>query len=266
VTTFETLEQPLVSRPAPADGERDDPPHWPHRALRVLRRAALVAAATVLLLAAVGGVYLLTLPGVGDAGARARAIMVAHGESATSLPTPARLVAATISTEDEHFGDNVVLNVLTGVGRAGLAVVESGSDPGGATIDQQLAKALYGDNGGLLGTLRQIGLGIKLGLRYSGRQILAMYLNVNYYGQGYWGVGQAAAGYFHTTPSALSWPQAAMLAGLLEAPSRDDPIADPALARQRRHHVLDQLVANGYLTPRQAQDANDAPLPLAGGR
>jgi membrane peptidoglycan carboxypeptidase len=263
MTTVETLEHPVISDFPPAAGGPDNPRV---RALRALRRAALATAAILLLLTVIGGVYLLTLPGVGDAGARARAIMVSHGESTASLPTPARLIDATISTEDEHFGDNVVLNVLTGVGRAGLAIVESGSDPGGATIDQQLAKALYGDSGGLLGTLRQIGLGIKLGLQYSGRQILGMYLNVNYYGQGYWGVRQAAAGYFHTTPSALTWPQAAMLAGLLEAPSRDNPIADPALARQRRHHVLDQLVANGYLTARQAQAADDAPLALAGGR
>ena len=260
MATVETLEHPVITVPGPSGGRHDAR----RRALRAAGRIALAAAATIVVLAATAAIYLLTLPGVGDATARARAIMRSHHESTATLPTPARLVDATISTEDEYFDDNVVLNVLTGVGRAGVAVAEGGSDPGGSTIDQQLAKALYGDTGGLFGTLRQIGLGIKLGLDYSGRQLLAMYLNINYYGQGYWGVAQAAAGYFHTTPSALTWPEAAMLAGLLQAPSRYDPIVHPALAKARQRHVLSQLVANGYLTPARAEAAYDARLPLAG--
>jgi membrane peptidoglycan carboxypeptidase len=230
--------------------------------MRWLRRAVLALAATLLTLIAIGAIYLLTLPGVGDAGARARRIMASHHESPTVMPTPPRLVDAVISTEDEHFNDNVVLNVLSGVGRAALAIIGSNPDPGGSTIDQQLAKALYGDTGGVLGTVRQIGLGIKLGFTYSGRRILAMYLNVNYYGQGYWGVTQAAAGYFHTTPSQLTWAEAAMLGGLLEAPSAYDPVTHYSLAKERQRHVLEQLVANGYLTRTEANAAFAEPLPL----
>jgi penicillin-binding protein 1A len=224
------------------------------RLLRALCMILLLVVAIVLVALAAGAVYVATLPGVGDARARAERLMAAHHE-APGMPVPPRLASAVIATEDEHFDDNVVLNVATGAGRAGLAVLDGGTNPGGATIDQQLAKQLYGQGSGLGGTLRQIGLGIRLGLHWSHHELLAMYLNVNYYGNGFWGAKQASEGYFHTSPSRLSWAQAAMLAGLLQAPSAYDPLAHPALARARREHVLDQLVANGKLTAPPARRA-----------
>ena len=267
VPSLHALQSPSAAAPLRKPNQRvrallGQLPRPPERTTRWLRRVALAVAAALLAVSLIGSIYLLTLPAVGDAGARARKIMISHHESPTVTPTPTRLVDAVISTEDEHFNDNVVLNVLSGVGRAAVAIAESNPDPGGSTIDQQLAKALYGDTSGVLGTVRQIGLGIKLGFTYSGHQILAMYLNVNYYGQGYWGVTQAAAGYFHTSPSQLTWAEAAMLGGLLEAPSAYDPVTHFSLAKQRQQHVLNQLVTNGYLTRTQANAAYAAPLPL----
>jgi membrane peptidoglycan carboxypeptidase len=236
-------------------------PHGGRRLLRALLRALAVLVALALVALLAGTVYVLTLPSVGDAQTRARQIMASHHQG-TAMPVPAKLAAAAIATEDEHFDDNVVFNVATGVGRAGVDLLSGGSNPGGATIDQQLAKQLYGDGGGVGGTLRQIGLGIKLGLHWSHRQVLAMYLNVNYYGHGLWGVRQAAEGYFGVTPSRLTWAEASMLAGLLQAPSAYDPLSHHALAKQRQQHVLAQLVANGKLSERQATAAYRAQLPL----
>ena len=213
-----------------------------------------MVAGVAAIIAAGGLVYLETLPSVGDAQLRAARMMSLHHESATTLPTPRRLVAAAVSVEDEHFYDNIAINVLSGMGRAALATVQGGGDTGGSTIDQQLAKQIYGGS-----TPRDIGLGVKLALSYSPRQIMAMYLNVAYYGHGYWGVAQAAAGYFGTTPARLTWGEAAMLGGLLQAPSAYDPVAHPAPARARERHVLAQLVVNHYLTPRQATVALAAP-------
>ena len=243
-----------IAGPIPYPGRRRS-----RRLLRTLRAALLAIVALVAVALAAGAVYVALLPGVGDARARAQRLMAAHHEP-PGMPVPGRLAAAVIVTEDEHFDDNVVFNVATGAGRAGVALLSGGSNPGGATIDQQLAKQLYGNGGGIGGTLRQIGLGIRLGLDWSHHQLLAMYLNVNYYGNGYWGVRQASEGYFHTAPSELSWAQSAMLAGLLQAPSAYDPRTHPALARQRREHVLDQLVANGKLSQHQAQSASRAAL------
>jgi penicillin-binding protein 1A len=236
-------------------------PHVRSRRRRAVRRllAGLLLIGVAILAFGAGG--LAALPGVGDGPRRARALMRSHHERG-QMPVPARLAAAVIATEDEHFDEDVVLNVATGIARAGLAVLEGQSNPGGATIDQQLAKALYGQSGGQLGVLREIGLGIKLGASYSHHAILAMYLNVNYYGNGFWGVWRAAEGYFDTTPARLDWAQAAMLAGLLQAPSAYDPLRHPALARQRRGHVLAQLVANHDLTAAQAAADARAPLPV----
>lgn len=206
--------------------------------------------------------YLLTLQGVGDAPARARRIMTSHTEAPGVLPAPGKLAAAVVSTEDEHFYDNVVVNVLTGAGRAALAALHTSDDPGGSTIDQQLAKQLYGRGSGVIGTLREIGLGVKLALAYTKPEILALYLNVSYYGNGYWGVRQAAEGYFRTAPSQLTWAEASMLAGLLQAPSAYDPVTHYALAKQRQAHVLAQLVVNKHLTPAQARAAYETALPL----
>jgi membrane peptidoglycan carboxypeptidase len=152
--------------------------------------------------------------------------------------------------------------VATGAGRAAIASVGSSEDPGGSTIPQQLAKALYPHGGGLLGTLEQIGLGVKLSLAYSHEQILTMYLDAIYYGNGYWGDVAAAHGYFGVSPRRLTWGEAAMLAGLPQAPSSSDPEHHYRLARLRQRHVLDQLVANGYLTASQAVHAFHEPLPL----
>jgi membrane peptidoglycan carboxypeptidase len=235
------------------------------RVLRILRRLVLVLSGALVLAAAVCTLYLVTLRSVSDAPSRVRAILAQHHEPTAPLPAPGRLVAAVVSTEDEHFYANVVVNVLTGAGRAALAALRTEGDPGGSTIQQQLAKTLYGRETSVTGTLREIGLGVKLALAYSRRQILRMYLNSVYYGNGYWGVVAAAHGYFRTTPADLTWGEAAMLAGLLQAPSAYDPETNHALARARQHHVLSQLVVNHYLTRAQANAAFAAGLPLGRG-
>ena len=82
-------------------------------------------------------------------------------------------------------------------------------------------------------TLREIGLGVKLSLEYPKAQVLNMYLNAVYYGHGYWGDVAAAHGYFGTAPNDLDWAQAAMLAGLPQAPSACDPLEHYTLAKKR---------------------------------
>ncbi len=214
------------------------------------------------LLAVTATVYLLTLPGVGDAGARVDAILAHHGGHASSLPPPRRLGEAIVSTEDENFYDEAFVNVAAGAGRAAVAALGTSEDPGGSTISQQLAKALYPHDGGLTGTLEEIGIGLKLSLAYSHEQVLSMYLNSIYYGNGYWGDVAAAHGYFGVGPRHLTWAEAAMLAGLPQAPTAYDPLHHPALARERQQHVLDQLVINGHLTKSAAAQAFAERLPL----
>ncbi|OJU86267.1 MAG: hypothetical protein BGO11_02505 [Solirubrobacterales bacterium 70-9] len=200
---------------------------------------------------------------MGDAGARVEAILATHGGRASSEPPPRRLAAAVVSTEDENFYANAFVNVAAGAGRAAVAAIGTGEDPGGSTIPQQLAKALYPHGAGVTGTLEEIGLGVKLSLSYSHDQVLSMYLNSIYYGNGYWGDVAAARGYFGVSPRHLTWGEAAMLAGLPQAPSAYDPEVHLGLARLRQRHVLDQLVVNGHLTEAGADQAFHERLPLS---
>ena len=236
-------------------------PDWRRVRRRVLIALAIAGGLIAALLAA-GAVYVASLPGVGDAEARVQRIVSEHHGVYGGGPPPLRLGEAVVSVEDEHFYSNFLINILSGVGRAALAAVQASQDPGGSTIQQQLAKELYGDGGGLGSTLREIGLGIKLSLQYSRAEILSMYLNSVYYGNGYWGYVTAAHGYFGTSPGRLGWAEAAMLAGLPQAPSAYDPLEHLALAKERQRHVLDQLVANHYISDAEADAAYVQPLPL----
>jgi penicillin-binding protein 1A len=223
----------------------------------------LLGALTLFFVCALGvAVYLATLPGVGDAEARVEALLAREGGRALLSPPPRRLAAAVVSTEDENFYANPLFDVGAGAGRAALAALGTSEDPGGSTIAQQLAKRLYPHGGGVWGTLEEIGLGVKLSLAYSHDEVLGMYLNSVYYGNGYWGQVAAARGYFGVSPRRLTWGEAAMLAGLPQAPSAYDPEVHLGLARARQRHVLDQLVANGRLSEAAAERAFHEPLPL----
>ncbi|MBS1887283.1 MAG: transglycosylase domain-containing protein [Actinobacteria bacterium] len=244
--------------PAESAGIERRPRPWRRRLVRVLLAVALILVG----LAVVAGVYLATLPGVGDAEARVAAILAREGGTVLPSPPPARLAAAVVSTEDENFYTNPVFDVAAGAGRAAVAALGTSEDPGGSTIAQQLAKRLYPHGGGLWGTLEEIGLGVKLSLAYSHEQVLSMYLNSVYYGNGYWGDLAAARGYFGVSPRRLTWGEASMLAGLPQAPSAYDPLVHLNLARARQRHVLDQLVANGHLTAAAADRAFAEHLPF----
>jgi membrane peptidoglycan carboxypeptidase len=231
---------------------------WRSRLVRaVLFVLGLLA---VVVLAGLG--YELSIPSVANAPARVAAIVRVHRGEAGNLPLLIKLGEAMVAVEDEHFYSNVVLNVFDGAARAALATLHTSGDPGGSTIAQQLAKQLYPSGTGFGATLEQVGLGLKLSLSYSKPQILEMYLNAIYYGNGYWGYVTAARGYFGVSPNQLTWAEAAMLAGLPQAPSGYDPVLHLALAKQRQRQVLDQLVANHILTAAQSDAAYQAPLHL----
>lgn len=227
-----------------------------------LRKLVAVLFVVVMALFIGGAAYVISLPSVSDAPLRVQQILASHHGTYSALPPPQKLGDAVVAVEDEHFYSNFLINIADGFGRAALATLHTSQDPGGSTIQQQLAKQLYGHGTGLTATLREIGLGVKLSLRYSKPEILRMYLNAVYYGNGYWGDVAAARGYFGRNPQGLDWAQAAMLGGLVQAPSAYDPLAHYVLAKQRQRHVLDQLVANGYLTAAQANAAFREPLQL----
>ena len=138
-------------------------------------------------------------------------------------------------------------------------MTNNGND-GGATIELQLAKMLYAPGTSLGSELRQVGVAFRLDLHFSKQRILALYLDAAYFGDGAYGVVAAASHYFGLAPSQLSWAQASLLAGLVQAPSEYDPHGHFTLARQRQSHVLARLVATHQLTSSQAAQVWNTPL------
>jgi membrane peptidoglycan carboxypeptidase len=185
-----------------------------------------------------------------------------HGAELVALPQPDRVAQALVATEDSRFSSTPGIDPVSMV-RLGLATLTGGHDTGAATLEQQLAKNLYyPQSDGLFSKVAEAELSLKLDARYSKNDILRMYLADVYFGHGYYGLPAAARGYFGVTPARLSWGQASMLAGLVQAPSAYDPIDHLSTGRLRQRHVLDRLVATKVLSPAQADTAFAAPLGL----
>lgn len=204
-------------------------------------------------------------PSVGDLGARVTARLAAHDTAPlAALPNPDRVGVAMVATEDARFYHHPGIDPIA-LARVAFDSLRGGADPGGSTLDLQLAKILYpSTQDGLFGLVERAVLALKIDHAYSKPVILRDYLSTVYYGNGYYGLGAAAQGYFGATPSQLSWAQASMLAGLVQAPSAFDPVQHWTSARERQHQVLARLVATGAMTGAQAEATYAAPLRLVG--
>lgn len=169
---------------------------------------------------------------------------------------PASLPQAVIATEDRRYYDHFGLDLI-GLGRAVWVNVSAGSiRQGGSTITQQVAKNLFlTPERTYARKIREAMLAVWLENRFSKDQILSVYLNRMYFGSGTWGVDGAARKYFGVPATRVSTWQAAMLAGMLKAPSRYNPIASAQKSTERTHVVLGNMVAAGYLSAAAAQKA-----------
>lgn len=230
------------------------------RRRRILRRAGMAALGVAAALLVGGIVVYSSLPSVADAPARMRAIIHAHGGLAATVPANSRIARATVAIEDHRFFEHGAIDPIAIARVAADSVLHPGVDPGGSTIAQQLAKVLYHEPSSILGQLKAVGLAFKLEQRYSKAHILSMYMNAIYYGHGYWGVGRASRGFFGRPADQLSWSQAALLAGLPQAPSLLDPVRHPAAARARRRAVVHELVSTGALSRATARAVAISPL------
>ena len=221
------------------------------RRRRILKRAAFAVASIMALFALAASALLLTTPSAGQATKLAEQQAVQHGIGYPGPPVPDNFVRPLVATEDHRFYSEPGIDPLA-VGRAAAGKLTGGQDQGGATIAQQLAKMLYTPGqSGLDVELKQVALAVKLNAAYSKDQILRLYAEVAYYGHGYYGLQAASCGYFGRPPSELTVNQGAMLAGVVNAPSIDDPVNDPMNAHARLAHVIARMVAVGYLTPAQ---------------
>ena len=160
------------------------------------------------------------------------------------------LVQAVLDTEDHSFWDHGGIDVESVV-RAALADVNAGSAvQGGSTIAQQLVKTTYlTDQKTLSRKIREAVLAERLEEKYTKSEILDAYLNLVYLGSGAYGVEAASKEYFNEDADKVNLAQAALLAGLIQAPSGYDPLTNPVGARERRSQVLSRMVFYKSITP-----------------
>ena len=159
---------------------------------------------------------------------------------------------AVVATEDRSFYKNDGINY----GRFFLAIVTAGRSGGGSTITQQLAKNAYlSQDQTVERKAKEFFLALELTKKYSKEQILTMYLNNAYFGNGVWGVEDASKKYFGVSASQLTLDQAATLAGMLKGPELYNPLNSIEASTNRRDTVLQNMVAAGYIDKNQETEA-----------
>jgi penicillin-binding protein 1A len=236
-------------------------PYRKSRARRYAKRAVITLAVLVVIFAIAAGVLLIATPSAGQATRLAQAQARAHGIAYPGPLPPANFARPLIATEDHRFYSEPGIDLLAVSRVLAGKVTGNEADQGGATIEQQLAKMLYTrDKSGPLAELEQVALAFKLNYTYSKAEILRLYAEVAYYGHGYYGLAAASCGYFGHPASRLTVAQGAMLAGVVNAPSADDPIMFPGQARARFLHVINRMITVGDLTTAQGAAAMRAPL------
>jgi hypothetical protein len=251
---------PPQPQPQPQPQPPPPPPRPKTRARRYLKRAAITLGVLAAVFAIGLGTLLLATPSATDAPRLAEQQAAQHGITYPGPPVPANFARPLVATEDQRFYSEPGVDLLA-VGRVIQGKITGTQDQGGATIEQQLAKLLYTPGqSGTTAELTQVALAIKLNYTYSKAEILRLYAEVAYYGHGYYGLEAASCGYFGHPASRLTVVQGAMLAGVVNAPSIDDPISDPVNAQARLAHVIARMVAVGDITAAQGRTVLNTPL------
>ncbi len=181
---------------------------------------------------------------------------------------PLHVQQAVMAAEDRSFMSNPGFDV-SGIGRAVWNQLSGGSG-GGSTITQQYIKVTTGqDQFSLFRKYREVILAAKISKEYTKEQILENYLNAIYLGRGAYGIQAASQAYFGKSVQDLTPSESAMIAGLIQSPSRWDPAKNLEKSQQRWNFVLDGEVAQGWMTPadrrRQVYPTSIPPSKVEGG-
>ena len=176
---------------------------------------------------------------------------------------PQHLQDAFIAAEDNRFYDHIGIDPI-GIVRALVTnVTNRGIAQGGSTITQQLAKnAFLSQEQTLKRKIQEAMLALEIERKYSKKEILEMYMNQIYFGQGAYGIQTAAKTYFDKDVDQLTLAQCAMLAGLPKSPNYYSPFNNLQEAKNRKNTVLDQMVKYGYITDAEGAEAKAADLEL----
>ncbi len=166
---------------------------------------------------------------------------------------PEFYINAVICSEDRRFYSHCGVDFLSIIRAAFYDIKNMSFEQGGSTITQQLAKNFYyTQEKRIERKFAELFTAIQIEKELSKDEIFELYVNSIYFGEGYYGIYEAANGYYGKNPSELTDSECAMLAGIPNAPSAYSPREDSELAKQRMKQVLDCVVECGVITDEQA--------------
>ncbi|RJX16675.1 MAG: penicillin-binding protein 1A [Desulforudis sp.] len=176
---------------------------------------------------------------------------------------PPHVKKAFLAAEDNSFYQHHGVD-MRGIARSAWLNLTTGSRVGGSTLTQQLVKNCFlTPDKQYKRKIQEVFLAVQVERHYSKDEIFQMYLNWNYFGEGAYGIQSAAATYFGKSVQDLSIEEAAMLAGLLQAPSYYSPYQNYDAALQRRNIVLGLMARFGHITEEQAETAKNKTIKLS---
>ena len=176
--------------------------------------------------------------------------------------TPKVMQDAVLAIEDARFYRHNGVDYL-GVLRAGLAQFNKAKSQGASTITMQVARNFYlSTEKTFTRKIYEILLALKIERQLSKQQILEVYMNQIFLGQRAYGFAAASEIYFGKPLAAVTVAEAAMLAGLPQAPSAYNPVSNPKRAKRRQQYIIDRMEANGFITEEQAETARNETLKL----
>lgn len=171
---------------------------------------------------------------------------------------PSDYVTAVIDVEDHRFYDHNGIDIIS-IFRALINDIKAREIvEGGSTITQQLSKNMYfSQKQELVRKIAELFVTFDLEKNYSKKDIFELYVNTSYFGDGYYGIGQAAKGYLNKKPKDMTLLESTLLAGIPNAPSVYAPTKNPDLAVQRQKQVIRKMVKRGDLTESEAKKLYD---------
>ena len=169
-------------------------------------------------------------------------------------------INAIIAVEDHRYYDHGAIDII-GLGRALFTNIKNGEmQEGGSTITQQVDKNLYfiEEDNVFRRKIAEMFMAIDIENNYDKDDILEMYINTIYFGDGYYGIKEACAGYLNKEPKDMTLAESTMMAGVPNAPSVYAPTANKELCKQRQNKVISSMVEYGYISQEEADSIDNS--------
>ncbi|MDO5060930.1 MAG: transglycosylase domain-containing protein [Actinomycetaceae bacterium] len=266
-TSTQRKEEPVAPKGGNKAKKQQKKPSWGKRILKGTLLTGLVGF-TLGIIAFVIAYASIKVPEPGEF-ALAQNTTVYYSDGETQLGTfgelnrtiidpatlPKHVGHAVVASEDRSFYTNSGID-LWSIGRAAYNNLKGGPLQGGSTLSQQYVERYYLDTTtGYLGKVKEAILALKINRQQSKDEILGNYLNTIYFGRGAYGIEEASQRYFGHPATELTISEAALLSGIIPAPSAWDPAISPDIAKQRWERVLNLMVEDGWITEAERKAA-----------